>query len=110
MPLLNPLFPNKGPLSSSVSKLSLLSYLFVVFFIRTVTKAVLTGVVVQLPSWIAAVLGESISTNTLAGGLVQNPVGPAESQQTRVQHIWKPRGKKVKKNKKLFSLYAAMET
>lgn len=30
----------------------------------------LTGVVVQFPAWIAAVLGESISTNTLAGGLV----------------------------------------
>lgn len=41
-----------------------------------------TGVVVQFPSWIAAVLGESISTNALARGLVQNPVGPTESQQT----------------------------
>lgn len=41
-----------------------------------------TGVVVQFPAWIAAVLGESISTDTLAGGLIQNPVGPTEGQQT----------------------------
>lgn len=50
--------------------------------IFSVTETLLTGVVVQFPAWIAAVLGETISTNTLAGGLVQNPVGPAESQQT----------------------------
>lgn len=42
----------------------------------------LTGVVVQFPAWIAAVLGQPIPTDALAGGVIQNPVWPAESQQT----------------------------
>lgn len=42
----------------------------------------LTGVVVQFPAWITAGLSESVLTDALAGGLLQDPVGPTESQQT----------------------------
>lgn len=47
-------------------------------------KLSLTSVVVQLPAWIAAVLGQAVLTHALAGGLVHDLVGPAERQQARV--------------------------
>lgn len=49
----------------------------------------LTGIVVQLPAWIAAVLGQAILTHALAGGLVHDLVGPAECQETRVLNFCK---------------------
>lgn len=52
-----------------------------------ITKALLTGVAVQFPARITAGLRESVLTDALAGGLLQNPVGPAESQQTRSQRF-----------------------
>lgn len=49
----------------------------------------LTGIVVQLPAWIAAVLGQAILTHTLAGGLVHDLVRSAECQKTRVLNFCK---------------------
>lgn len=46
------------------------------------TETVLTGVLVQFPARITAGFCESVLADTLAGGFLQNPVGPTQSQQT----------------------------
>jgi len=75
------------------------------FKVCALTKTLLTGVLVQFPAWIAAGLRESVLTDTLAGGLLQNPVGPAESQQTWVQHLWKTHSKMRKAVYSKFSFF-----
>lgn len=40
-----------------------------------------TGIVVQFPAWITAGFSEAVLTDALARGLIQNSIGPTESQQ-----------------------------